>query len=308
MADINDILARHFSGDISEDEKATLSQWIDENPTEYELLKKSWDTPLIDIPSFSAKNAWNKVDAQLESPVKKLSSRFYWIGAAASIALIVTTFLLLNNNPSEVLIANTSNEAMEHTMPDGSQVWLSAGSEIAYLDNFEEERNLELKGTAYFEVDRDENHPFVVGHTFGEVEVLGTGFTVEVEADYTTVSVDHGRVAVRDKNEEEVILNKGESTTAGENGVLGPISAEKNVNSWKTGSFVFEDEYIQNVLEDLNSYYEKEITLASGTYYDSIPRLTATFENQKLEDVVEIIVVTCRLKVDYQEEMIVLSN
>ena len=308
MADINDILAKHFSGEISEDEKATLSQWIEENPTEFELLKKSWEAPELEMPSFDSKNAWSKVDAQLETPVKKLNPRFYWIGAAASIALIITTFLLLNNNPTEVLIANNTNEVMEHVMPDGSQIWLSSGSEIAYLDNFEDERNLELKGTAYFEVDRDEAHPFVVEHTYGEVEVLGTGFTVEVNSDYTAVTVDHGRVAVRDKKDGEVVLNDGESTSSNNNGVLGPISAEKNVNSWKTGKFVFEDEYIQNVLEDLNSYYDKEITLASGTYYDSIPRLTATFENQKLEDVIEIIVVTCRLKADYQEEMVVLSN
>ncbi len=309
MEDINDILARHFSGEISENEMATLNQWIEENPTEYALLKKSWETPDLEIPSFNSSNAWIKVNAQLETPVKKLNTKFYWIGAAASIAIIVASFLLLNYSPSEILIANNTNEAMQHIMPDGSDVWLSSGSEISYLDNFEEERNLELKGTAYFEVDRDEAHPFIVNHAFGEVEVLGTGFTVEVNENLTAITVAHGKVACRNNTDNEVIITDNQSAVVDNS--KAEISTEifnKNVNSWKTGNFVFVDENIVKVIDDLNSYYEKEIVLDSKLSIDSIPSLTATFENQKLEDVIEIIVVTCRLNADYQDEVIVLSN
>lgn len=65
-------------------------------------------------------------------------------------------------------------------LPDGTDVWLNAGTTIRYPISFMKgKREIILDGEAYFEVVHNEKCPFVV-HTYAmDVEVLGTKFNVE---------------------------------------------------------------------------------------------------------------------------------
>lgn len=104
-------------------------------------------------------------------------------------------------------------------MPDHSQVWLAANANLTYATDFNENRTLTLTGEAYFEVERDEKHPFIVNTDFGKVEVLGTAFNVNASDKSTTVSVEHGKVAVENKSG-KVLLTAGQSTVATEKWLL----------------------------------------------------------------------------------------
>ena len=49
------------------------------------------------------------------------------------------------------------------TFPDGSVVWLNAGSKVKYDSNFAKtSRNVELTGEGYFEVSKNKDLPFVM--------------------------------------------------------------------------------------------------------------------------------------------------
>jgi len=64
-------------------------------------------------------------------------------------------------------------------LPDGSNLWLNAGSEIKYSIPFtRENREVELSGEAFLDVVKNEQSPFVVKAGNAEVEVLGTQFNV----------------------------------------------------------------------------------------------------------------------------------
>lgn len=72
------------------------------------------------------------------------------------------------------------------TLADGSEVWLNAGTVLEYPASFEgeKERRVRLEGEAFFEVERDSVHPFLV--EFGKeecVRVLGTSFNVNAYMD-----------------------------------------------------------------------------------------------------------------------------
>lgn len=70
-------------------------------------------------------------------------------------------------------------------LPDGTKVWLNAGSTLTYPQNFwSESRQVELTGQGYFEVTKDPEKPFIVKvDPAYSVEVLGTTFDVSAYRD-----------------------------------------------------------------------------------------------------------------------------
>lgn len=69
------------------------------------------------------------------------------------------------------------------TLPDSTRVWLNAESELRFPDRFVgDKRVVFLSGEAYFDVERDEEHPFRVELDGGSVNVLGTEFNVSAYA------------------------------------------------------------------------------------------------------------------------------
>jgi ferric-dicitrate binding protein FerR (iron transport regulator) len=65
------------------------------------------------------------------------------------------------------------------SLPDGSQVWLNAGSTLSYRSDFNRSsRDIGLSGEAYFEVARNADLPFRVQARGCTFTVLGTRFNI----------------------------------------------------------------------------------------------------------------------------------
>ncbi|MGY0035180.1 FecR family protein [Pedobacter sp. NJ-S-72] len=88
-------------------------------------------------------------------------------------------------------------------LPDGTKVWLNAGSSLKYPTIFAaHERKVELTGEGYFEVKHDQSKPFRVitpgtGGNGQQVEVLGTHFNINCYPDETTIHTTLLEGAVR---------------------------------------------------------------------------------------------------------------
>ena len=85
-------------------------------------------------------------------------------------------------------------------LPDGSNVWLNAGTTMQYPVSFmTDKREVILDGEAYFEVAHNEKSPFVVHTSTLDVEVLGTKFNVEAYSarKIFETSLMEGRVKVK---------------------------------------------------------------------------------------------------------------
>lgn len=94
------------------------------------------------------------------------------------------------------------------TLPDGTLVWLNAGSRITYSQGFGVgNRKIELIGEGYFEVKRNEEVPFLVKTNSLLVKVLGTKFNFRDYPDdaEAIVSLSEGKVALNNllKKEKE---------------------------------------------------------------------------------------------------------
>lgn len=158
-------------------------------------------------------------------------------------------------------------------LPDGSKVWLNAASSIRYPTVFTgKERKVEITGEAYFEVAKNKTLPFRVQVNDGtEIEVLGTHFNINSYTNEETINTTllEGSVQVRNK-EGKIILKPGQQAkVAGTEKIkiLDEVDIEK-VMAWKNGVFNFNDASLQEVMRQLERWYDIEVV-----YEKNIPKL-----------------------------------
>jgi transmembrane sensor len=103
-------------------------------------------------------------------------------------------------------------------LPDGSKVWLNAGSTLDYPKQFKgKTRAVQLQGEAYFEVAKNAKQPFIVHTKTFDIKVLGTGFNVRAYPgeDSAVTSLVHGSVEVitGGKEQRTILLKPNEKIT-----------------------------------------------------------------------------------------------
>lgn len=149
-------------------------------------------------------------------------------------------------------------------LPDGSRVWLNAGSSLHFPTAFAgKERRVDLKGEAYFEVTKNKAMPFKVFTNDMEVKVLGTHFNVMAYDDEKSMNTTllEGSVQVL-KGSGKVYLKPGEEV------VLNKTSGNMNVSTadieqavaWKNGYFIFSDENIESIMRKVSRWYNVDVT------------------------------------------------
>jgi ferric-dicitrate binding protein FerR (iron transport regulator) len=308
MEDLNDILAKHFAGETNPQEEAKVLAWEETHGAEYDLLAKTWNEPVdLTFKSYDSKQAWNKISDELNEPKGKIFTlkRFTQLAVAASFAVLIGLTINWYFGAQEfILVNNDSHAAKEIKLEDGSTVWLGSNSSLEYAENFKSNRDIKLNGEAFFEVAKDPEHAFKIVTETGEVEVLGTGFNVESTSAYTEVSVSHGLVALRN-GKDEVKLPAGKSARATKSEISEVTDAQANYAAWLNGEFTFDQAPLSEVILQLNTFYEKEIVLLSESA--KTKSITATFKNQSLEEVIEIIKLTCGLEATFAADKVELK-
>ena len=89
-----------------------------------------------------------------------------------------------------------AGQRAELTLPDGTKVWLNAGSKLSYPSFFGKERKVFLSGEGFFNVSKNEKVPFIVSTRTIDVKALGTQFNVfsYPESNSTGVYLQEGSV------------------------------------------------------------------------------------------------------------------
>ncbi len=144
------------------------------------------------------------------------------------------------------------------TLPDGTNVWLNARSEMRYPAAFtDNKRVVTLDGEAYFEVTHNGDKPFVVQTNKCNVEVLGTKFNVEAYSDSEDfcTSLMEGSVRVSNKeNPSETLVLAPNQQVALVNGHLqSKLIVDFDPFRWKEGLICFKSMNFK----ELMSYFEK---------------------------------------------------
>lgn len=218
-----------------------------------------------------------------------------WVWQIAAVCLLAIGYgiyrMIEQNQPEWVVIAADAGQGKEVFLPDSSQVSLAAFSELRYdAKQFgKENRQVELKGKAFYQVKHREDLPFRVQTHLGNVVVLGTSFLVRELKTALEVQVLQGRVRMKAGKKKSVLLEAGMSGLYSEtNGnIQVRQEADENCLSWKTGELIFRETPLPKVIHDIEVCYEVKLTDLSGAS-DSL-RLSATFKKKPVEEVLLII-------------------
>lgn len=238
--------------------------------------------------SKSKEEIWNDIFEELEDSPKviemKPRRKPVWLYVAAAVAAIVILLPGIAFFYTKSEIANRGSH-LAIILPDGSKVDLNAESKITYKPLWWMiSRNVELKGEAYFEVEKGST--FNVRSGDYTVSVLGTSFNIFSRADKYAVTCLTGKVSVANKatlvtltpNMEAVQINN--QLTA-----LNIENAQKAIN-WKEGKFAFVGVPLVEVIQEIERQYNINIQPNSNLDYLYTGNFTKT---QTIDDVLRIV-------------------
>lgn len=238
----------------------------------------------------------------------------YCIAAAAAAALFLTgaaiSELVTGKRQETVLMASSENIS-SYTLPDGSKVWLNKNSWLAYNQKFgKRTRQVTLKGEGYFEVNRDEQRPFIVKMQNNlDIKVLGTTFNAcnYPSLNKAEVILRSGSVQVSDNGRNEyVILKPNQKFTWNEGSAeISSVNA-MNCCRWFEHRLVFDNVKLKDILENLSHKYQTEISLNVGNLADK--HMSMTIRDESVEDILDILTTLLPIRWRYQGAEIIIEN
>lgn len=238
----------------------------------------------------------------------------YCIAAAAAAALFLTgaaTSELVTGKRQETVLMASSENISSYTLPDGSKVWLNKNSWLTYNQKFgKRTRQVALKGEGYFEVNRDEQRPFIVKMQNNlDIKVLGTTFNAcnYPSLNKAEVILRSGSVQVSDNGRNEyVILKPNQKFTWNEGSAeISSVNA-MNCCRWFEHRLVFDNVKLKDILENLSHKYQTEISLNVGNLADK--HMSMTIRDESVEDILDILTTLLPIRWRYQGAEIIIEN
>ena len=237
--------------------------------------------------------AWRRF-ASRHAIVREISFRRYWIGAAAVILLLLglgSWFMTERKAPDWVVVTTSSGQMKDVYLPDSTLVTLAEQSRIQYdAKRYDKEiRAVEMRGKIFFQVKRDESCPFSVKASETEVTVLGTSFQVDEQRTMTEVDVVTGKVRFSTEGgDRSMVLTAGMSARYSQEGKDIELLTGTDVNrqAWRTGVLRFKETPLEQVIMVLNEHYGVKVRERTA---NKKVRLTATFDNLPLDEVLRVI-------------------
>ena len=244
------------------------------------------------------------------------------------------------NDNSTAQQAVSSNEISTHNgsrtktlLPDGSTVWLNAGSKLDYSKDFGLSlREVNLVGEGFFDVIKNPEKPFIVHTNSVDIKVTGTAFNVRsYPNDKTTeTSLIRGSVEVTLKkrpgekwvlkpNEKLVLLNN-DATYINELSekkeiVKIPLIAKKELTyqegdpvavevAWTKNKLSFEDETFEEVARKMERWYDVSFEFRNSATKSLM--LHNSFTDETLEQAMEALEFSFNFKYRIEDKKVII--
>lgn len=210
------------------------------------------------------------ITAQLCTDHRQKSRFFPRLAAAACLMLAVFAGIVLQQDWVTQWQSDYHTgigEQLPINMDDGSRITLNTQTALITAFSTEYRRVRLLRGEAWFVVSSDDNRPFIVETSQGEVKVTGTQFNVRVEKDTVIVSLDKGEVWLRasdHKNTPAVRLASGQQAILAADTISMPAPFDNTATTaWLRGQMVFYNTPLSDVVNMLNSHRKGRIQIIS---------------------------------------------
>jgi len=226
--------------------------------------------------AMDADKAWTKF-AEENAMKRSLPLLRYWqsVAAIALVCIAIGTWYIFNQNDSLITI----------------NIAMAENSTVIYDSEIygKGQRDVEMKGKAFFQVQKNEHAPFSVKTTATIVNVLGTSFQLKENNGETELYVASGKVSFASiEGDEAVILTEGMSAIYNNISKAANVLEMNNSNvlSWRTKTLHFDNTPIDRVIKDIEEYYN--ISIVNNIMVED-KALTASFNNLPLEEVLQVV-------------------
>lgn len=312
---IDDLTVLYLSGQASAEDAAGLRRMLEESEElrrRYRAMREVWFSTASReaAPEFDTEAAWELFKGRVDESHSKRSRRkiyLRFIRYAAVVAVLVAVGLFAYRRGGDSVTDRFANITIEaplgsrtnFRLPDGSSVWLNAGSTITYSQGFGVvSRDVSISGEGYFDVAHDESLPFVVESGSIRVTVLGTEFNFcdypdDIEA---SVSLTRGKVELvsRCGDDYTTVLSPGESVEIDKaTGRARKMTLDNTgYSQWTKGNLFFDEAPLEDIARRLERSYCVNITIAGDSlarqrFYGSFMRNT-----ERIEDVLDALAST----------------
>jgi len=184
-------------------------------------------------------------------------------------------------------------------LPDGSKVWLDAGSALSYPTGFTgTERRVTLTGQGYFEVARMSAPggngvvPFMVSSGAVTTKVLGTHFNVNAYKEDGTATVTllegHVKVAPAGGGNEVDVTPGQQARWAGGRLKLDRSPDLDEVMAWRSDRFYFNGTDIRSVMQQVGRWYDAEIVFEEPFSHSCVADLPRNMPVSELLKIIEL--------------------
>jgi len=368
-AHIWNLIARKLSGDATFEELAELELLLRQNPLEnysMEILNDLWHSGPEPNRLYS-ENKYKELVLRMQrmgidegrftdkdeitlgdKATKNKSSKKWMVGIASLIVSGLVVFFLLQKKPvsdntkeqqplAKHQVKTKYGSKTNLVLPDGTKVWLNAGSEMTYGKDYGTDlREVNLTGEAYFDVVKNVNKPFIIHAGNINIRVLGTAFNVRCYPDEknTETSLVRGSLEITMKgSKEKYLLKPFEKLTVSNNPVM---DAKANISaglpdgaqpksefklgrlsilpqdssivetSWVNNRLVFRSETFEEVALKMERWYAVSIIIKDDKL--KIKKLTGVFENETVDQALGAIQLTTPFSFSYTNEQIIISK
>lgn len=325
-----EILIKYVDGTLSDGEKAGVETWMAESPENEKMIEQLYFTLQVTnrlrvMESVDPEMALVRFKSRLRKQNKKVSFRRSWrvmqqVAAVLFIpVLVLSAYLFMQQGREKVrMVEVRTNPGVisQFDLPDGTKVWLNAGSSLKYPANFWPEcRQVELIGQGYFEVTKNPDKPFIVKvDPVYSVEVLGTTFDVSAYKDddvvETTLVEGSVRLNISSKNGKDVhqLLKPNEKSVfskANNKLSISDVNAD-NDTAWRNGEIVFRNHSMEQVLKTLSRHYNVKFVVKDKEILSAI--ITAKFKDEQLPQVMEYIQLASSIRFSINKPVITKDN
>ena len=327
---IDELIANYLTEGLDKNALDELKTWIAasaENQQYFIRQREIWfsavsrEAASVYDKDKAFENFRNRVESQKE--IQSTSRRGFSLSAlwryAAVVAIIIAVGCIsywqgevnVKDTIADISVEAPLGSKTKLYLPDGTLVWLNAGSRMTYSQGFGvDNRKVELEGEGYFEVKRNEKIPFFVKTKDLQLQVLGTKFNFRdyPEDHEVVVSLLEGKVGLNNllREEKEAVLSPDERAVLNKaNGLLTVESVTaSNASQWTDGYLFFDEELLPDIAKELERSYNVKIHIANDSlktfrFYGNFVR-----REQNIQEVLEALASTEKMQYKIEERNI----
>ena len=327
---IDELIANYLTEGLDKNALDELKTWIAasaENQQYFIRQREIWfsavsrEAASVYDKDKAFENFRNRVESQKE--IQSTSRRGFSLSAlwryAAVVAIIIAVGCIsywqgevnVKDTFADISVEAPLGSKTKLYLPDGTLVWLNAGSRMTYSQGFGvDNRKVELEGEGYFEVKRNEKIPFFVKTKDLQLQVLGTKFNFRdyPEDHEVVVSLLEGKVGLNNllREEKEAIISPDERAVLNKaNGLLTVESVTaSNASQWTDGYLFFDEELLPDIAKELERSYNVKIHIANDSlktfrFYGNFVR-----REQNIQEVLEALASTEKMQYKIEERNI----